>query len=151
MEQMKKRTVRLVQLKMVREKSLLYETRISLADDVIKMVKPLFENCYREMVVVVGVNISNIPTVIHVVGTGCVSQSSVWVGNVFKPLLLSNSVGFILIHNHPGDAMQPSSADRQITEKLKSVGKDLEIDLLDHLILRADAEQYYSFRQHNEM
>lgn len=147
MESLKKRTVQLVQLRMVKERSLQYERQINIADDVIKMVKPLFENSYRELVVVVGVNISNLPTVVHIVGTGSVSQSFVSIGSVFKPLLLSNSVAFFLIHNHPGDAMQPSSADRQITEKLKSIGKDLEIDLLDHLILGASAEQYYSFRQ----
>ena len=42
--------------------------------------------------------------------------------------------------------MMPSDADKEITAKLKSIGKELEILLIDHLILSADASQYYSFK-----
>ncbi len=48
-----------------------------------------------------------------------------------------------MVHNHPSGNLKPSSADIQITEKLKTACKLLEIDLLDHLIITKDS--YFSF------
>ena len=139
--------VRLVNLKMVRERSLKYEEAATHATAIINMVKPLFENIYREIVLVVGLDNKNKPTVIHTVGTGSPNQSPVYISNVFKPLLLSNSIGFILIHNHPSSTLTPSPSDCDITDKLKTAGKLLDIQILDHIVLNSDCTQHYSFKQ----
>jgi DNA repair protein RadC len=57
-----------------------------------------------------------------------------------------NCVGtcnIILSHNHPSGNLQPSGADREITNKIKEAGKMLDITLLDHLV--TTDEGYYSF------
>ena len=54
-----------------------------------------------------------------------------------------NAMGLILAHNHPSGNKQPSESDRNLTRKLKSAGKVLDIPVLDHLILTA--EEYFSF------
>jgi DNA repair protein RadC len=41
----------------------------------------------------------------------------------------------ILAHNHPGGSINASEADWLITERLFTVGKLLEIPLLDHVII----------------
>lgn len=145
------KTIRVVSLRMVREKNLKYENRLSTADDIITMVRPMFAGRYREMVVVVGLDNGSRPTVAHVVGMGSPNQSAVFVSNVFKPLLLSNATSFVLVHNHPGDTLTPSSADLDITARLKQVAKDLDIPFLDHIILDAAAERHYSFRQEGKL
>ncbi|MCP4648599.1 MAG: JAB domain-containing protein [PVC group bacterium] len=137
--------VNIVSLKIVREKTVKYQKSVSNADDVVSMIRPLFKDSYRELVVVVGLDNSNVPSVIHIVSYGSPNQSSVYAGSVFKPLLLSNSVGFLLVHNHPGDTLTPSSCDKAITSKLKEVGKLLDIPILDHLIVNCDCSDYYSF------
>lgn len=53
------------------------------------------------------------------------------------------AVNVILAHNHPSGTLQPSPADKQITEKVKEGLKFLDIKLLDHIILTA--EGFYSF------
>jgi DNA repair protein RadC len=140
------KTVRIVKLLMVREKSVKYRQAMSSAETVVNIVRPLFKNIYREQVFVVGLDNRNLPTVIHLVGIGSPNQSPVFPANVFKPLLLSNSSSFIIIHNHPGGSMRPSGADRELTDRLIEVGKLLEIPLLDHLILNADGSEFFSFR-----
>ena len=49
----------------------------------------------------------------------------------------------ILLHNHPSGNVKPSSADIEMTKKLKKGGELLEIKVLDHVIL--GKEGFYSF------
>jgi len=138
--------VKIVELKMVRESSAEYESAVYNVNDVLKMMKPFFNRNYREMAVVIGLNTANIPCVIHTVGCGNPCSSPVYVGNVFKPLLLSNASSFILLHNHPASTLNPSQCDKEITSRLKDAGKLLEVEMTDHVIIDADCEKCFSFR-----
>lgn len=62
---------------------------------------------------------------------------------LFAAVLKSNAVGLIIAHNHPAGKTAPSEADKGITRKIKAAGELMEIRLLDHLIVTAEA--YYSF------
>jgi DNA repair protein RadC len=62
---------------------------------------------------------------------------------IFKTALEHLASAVILVHNHPSGNLTPSSADRELTRKLKEAGSLLEIPVLDHLILTDT--QYYSF------
>jgi DNA repair protein RadC len=48
-----------------------------------------------------------------------------------------------LIHNHPSGNLQPSDADKRLTQRLQKVGLELEIPLVDHLIFTDQG--YFSF------
>ena len=54
-----------------------------------------------------------------------------------------NSSGIIIIHNHPSLDINPSNADKILTEKLKQSCDIVGIPLLDHLI--TNTKNYYSF------
>tara|TARA_R110000803_G_scaffold36811_2_gene79109 strand:- start:7696 stop:8136 length:441 start_codon:yes stop_codon:yes gene_type:complete len=49
----------------------------------------------------------------------------------------------IVCHNHPSGNLKPSSADIELTKKIKIAAKTLDMQLLDHLIITEEA--YYSF------
>lgn len=52
----------------------------------------------------------------------------------------------ILAHNHPSGNKQPSSADIQITKKVKDACKLVDMELLDHIIVASEpTNSYYSF------
>jgi DNA repair protein RadC len=53
------------------------------------------------------------------------------------------STSLILGHNHPSGNLEPSEADKQITNKIAEGGKLLEISVFDHVIIANN--QYYSF------
>ena len=145
------RPVHLVGLRMVREKRLGYASPIIHSNDVVDLIKRLFKNSYREMVVVIGLDNQNRPSVVHTVALGSPDQAPVMASSVFKPLLLSNSSGFILVHNHPGGRLNASQPDRDMTERLKKLGEQLEIKLIDHIILNADGSGFYSFKTQGAM
>lgn len=87
---------------------------------------------------VIGLDTKNKPTVISIVAMGTLNQSTVSTREVFKPLLLSNSIRFIVVHNHPSGNTNPSKNDLKITQKLKKAGEMMEIVLLDSIIYGDD-------------
>lgn len=62
---------------------------------------------------------------------------------IFKLALEQNAAGIILCHNHPSGNLNPSQADKDLTDKIVKAGKFLDVKVLDHLII-AD-EDYFSF------
>ncbi|OIN56868.1 hypothetical protein BLX24_22660 [Arsenicibacter rosenii] len=63
---------------------------------------------------------------------------------IFQVALGCHASGIILAHNHPSCNLQPSQADKDLTYKLKQVGKFLDCPVLDHIILTPD-QRYFSF------
>lgn len=68
---------------------------------------------------------------------------------IFKMALDHNASSLILAHNHPSNSLKPSQNDIDLTKKLKSAGKLLDVAVLDHLIFGHDS--YYSFADENLM
>ena len=49
--------------------------------------------------------------------------------------IYSNASGILLSHNYPIGQMKASYEDKNITDKIVSVGKLLGVNILDHLII----------------
>ena len=62
---------------------------------------------------------------------------------VYVTALKLNATAIILSHNHPSGNLNPSNADKMLTEKIKAAGKMLDIHVSDHIILTSEA--YFSF------
>ncbi|MFO3702667.1 DNA repair protein RadC [Staphylococcus felis] len=57
---------------------------------------------------------------------------------VFKVALKWSAHAIIVVHNHPSGDPTPSQADIQTTQRLKSCGEAMGIELLDHIIIGED-------------
>lgn len=62
---------------------------------------------------------------------------------LFATALKCGASGVIISHNHPSGQLNASEQDKRVTKNLKEVGRLLEIELLDHLILTSDG--FFSF------
>lgn len=62
---------------------------------------------------------------------------------IFKTLFEQNATSLILAHNHPSGNLTPSEADKNLTKRIKEASKQLDINLLDHLIVTENG--YFSF------
>jgi DNA repair protein RadC len=49
-----------------------------------------------------------------------------------------NAQAIILAHNHPSNTLDPSPEDIEVTRQLEQVGRQLDINLLDHIIVGKD-------------
>ncbi|MBQ0767908.1 MAG: JAB domain-containing protein, partial [Bizionia sp.] len=74
---------------------------------------------------------------------GGITGTLVDVRLVLKTALEVGATGLLLAHNHPSGALKPSTADKQITEKLKIAAQSLDIKVLDHIIITETT--YFSF------
>ena len=66
---------------------------------------------------------------------GTVNQCVVYPRVIIEKALKHGASAVILAHNHPGGCANASESDWQITERLYSAAKILEITLLDHIII----------------
>lgn len=117
--------------------------------DVINFLRPLMEDQHTEYFYVLFLNHAN--KVLHhaCISHGGMTHTTVDTRVIFQEALVHKATKLMLCHNHPSGNLHPSNADLTLTRKLKEVGKVMDIEVLDHIIL-AD-HGYYSFREDGMM
>jgi DNA repair protein RadC len=75
---------------------------------------------------------------------GTLAHMSIYPRTIFRRALELNAAALVLIHNHPSGDPNPSEDDIKATGMLEQVGRSLDIDLLDHIIVTAS--QTYHMR-----
>lgn len=80
---------------------------------------------------------------------GSIDCTSVHPRQVVKRALANNAAAVILTHNHPSGSVEPSQADRVLTERLTEALALVDVRVLDHFIV-GDGEPY-SMVEHGHM
>lgn len=81
---------------------------------------------------------------IELVSLGAINETVLQPMQVFRFAILKGAVKLIMVHNHPDGELEPSEADKDITDRMIQVGNIVNVELLDHLII---TELYfYSFK-----
>ena len=78
---------------------------------------------------------------------GTINSSVVRAAEIFKPAVTRNCPGILICHNHPSGDPTPSTEDIAVTEQLVHVGKLLEIELVDHVIIGRN-QRFCSLKEH---
>ena len=71
----------------------------------------------------------------RVISIGTLTASLVHPREVFAEAITDRAASIIVAHNHPSGNLEPSIADKEVTERLRQAGEILGIEVLDHLIL----------------
>lgn len=123
--------------------------QINSSEAIFNLMQPFIGELQHEEFWIVYLNNSN--KVLHKeqLSKGGLTGTLVDVRLVFKKAIELFSTAIILCHNHPSGKLQPSQADKSITNKLKLAGETLDIKVLDHLIITENA--YFSFADQNIM
>jgi len=80
--------------------------------------------------------------------SGTIDGAAIYPREIVKAALHANAAAVILAHNHPSGQSEPSTADKHITERIKSALALLDIRVLDHIIV---GDSCYSFAQSGEL
>ncbi|MEO5500802.1 MAG: DNA repair protein RadC, partial [Ginsengibacter sp.] len=112
-------------------------------------LKTSLKDYQHEVFAVVFLNRANKINHFEVLSSGGISHTIVDPRIIFKKALEAKATSVVLCHNHPSGNLKPSRADEELTQKLKSAGKLLDIQVLDHLIV--SDEGYYSFADEGMM
>jgi DNA repair protein RadC len=121
----------------------LEKKKITSSNSVFELMQPIIGELQHEEFWIIYVNNSNKVIQKIQLSKGGITGTLVDVRLVLKNALEVGATGLILVHNHPSGTLQPSEADKQITNKLKVASQSLDIKVLDHLIITEKA--YFSF------
>lgn len=83
------------------------------------------------------------------ISTGTVNTTMIYPRELMEQALQRKASSLVIVHNHPGGNLTPSSPDIEITRHIDQAGRILGIRLLDHLIITADT--YYSLKDEGHM
>lgn len=113
------------------------------SNDVANYLQSLLKDYRHEVFAVLFLNRANKINHFEIVSEGGITGTVADPRIILKKALEEDAVGIILCHNHPSGSLKPSSADEELTKKIKEAAKFFDIKVLDHLIV-SDAG-YYSF------
>lgn len=119
------------------------------ADDVYEIMQRILrrENKIdreKEHFWIIGMNTAGYILYIELIALGSVREVPVEPMNIYRVAVMKNATRVIAVHNHPSGRLVPSKNDLDITDRLIQVGRILNIDFIDHLII--STESYESFR-----
>lgn len=104
---------------------------------------PLMGDLTQEKFCILCLSMSNKLIHYEFVSSGGLTSTVIDPKIIFKIALQHLTSRLIIAHNHPSGNRRPSTADRQITDKLKEGAKLLDMQLMDHIII-AD-KKHFSF------
>lgn len=102
---------------------------------------------YKESFLLLILNNSSEILGVKIISEGGITATFVDVRLIFQTVLKAHGTAFIICHNHPSGKLEPSTADKNITTKIKEGAKILDLTLLDHLIITK--ENVFSFSDEN--
>ncbi|HEX7783294.1 MAG TPA: JAB domain-containing protein [Sphingobium sp.] len=68
---------------------------------------------------------------------GSFRQLALYPRTIFRRAMELEAAGLLLVHNHPSGNPNPSESDIIVTRTLSEIGRSLDIDIVDHIVVTA--------------
>ncbi len=117
--------------------------KISSSNSVFEVLQPILGELNHEEFWILYLNNANKIIEKFQISKGGITGTLVDVRITLRKAIELGAVSLILAHNHPSGNLNPSEADKQLTQKLKIAAESLDIKILDHLIVTE--KSYFSF------
>jgi DNA repair protein RadC len=128
------------------EQEKINSTKIISVDQISKLLKYDFENKTNELLIGVFLNYNTIISK-KIITIGTSNNTLISQTDILREAIKENANCIIIAHNHPSQIAYPSKEDIIETNKLNKLAKELNINLLDHLIFTK--YKVYSFKKNN--
>ncbi len=109
--------------------------KLASSKDAVNLLMPVMQDLAREHFCVLCLGPNN--TLLHreFASIGGLTSTTVDLKVIFKIALQYSATRIIVAHNHPSGNPKPSNSDKQITQKLQTGAKVLDMQLIDHIII----------------
>lgn len=81
----------------------------------------------------------------QIVQEGTINEAAIYPREIVDIVLRHQAHSVILAHNHPGGSLKPSTADIDVTHKIRKALEPISIQVIDHIIVAGS--QYFSFAE----
>ena len=137
-----------VRLRLAQARPLYSSEPITTSQKAVEVMAEYLSQVDREYCCVINLDSANHPINFHVVSIGDNNHTPVPMQNVFKSAILSNAASILILHNHTGGTITPSTYDVDMTLKMIKAARLMNIPVLDHVIVAGKTyDRCYSFRQ----
>ena len=119
------------------------KTLVKDSKDIARYFQSRLQDHTQEVFAVVFMNQANKINHLEIISIGGITATIADPRIILKKALEEDAVSIILCHNHPSGNLKPSSADQQLTKKIKEAAAYFDIKLMDHIIV--SERGYYSF------
>jgi DNA repair protein RadC len=82
----------------------------------------------------------------EILARGTIDGAAVYPREVVKAALRHRAAALIFAHNHPSGVVEPSAADRALTERLRQALATVDVRVLDHLVIGEGAPASFAAR-----
>ncbi|MBM3939835.1 MAG: JAB domain-containing protein [SAR202 cluster bacterium] len=112
-------------------------TRMALKtpEDVFHLLRPEMALLGKEQFRVIVLNTKKEIVANQVVFVESVNSTTIRVAEVFREAVRLNGPYLVVAHNHPSGDPTPSAEDLLVTRELTLAGRQLDIELLDHIVI----------------
>lgn len=136
-----------VSIRLVKDSPVYSDFQIKSPLDAVHLIGETICGMDREVVCVINLKADGTPINCNFASIGAVNYAMVNPRELLKAGILSNAVNMMLVHNHPGGTLFPSSDDVRLTDRVLRVSDLVGIPLLDHIIVGTDNREYFSFKE----
>ena len=130
-----------------KEQKVLCEETISNCDEAFPFFMREISLSTVERFVALFMNYDYKPICCSTIGIGSGNRVNIDIAEIFKIGLLVNAKHFIVAHNHLGSSVTPTEDDISATQKIGYIGKIVNINLIDSLIVNSE-EKCLSIRKY---
>ena len=109
----------------------------------VEMMQTRFNTIDHEELWGIFVGLRNEQVACKLLSRGGWTSTTIDLRQIFSIALENKAVGIILFHNHLSDSPKPSISDLNVTDRIRTAARILEISLVDHIIIAGN--QYFSF------
>lgn len=125
-----------VKLRQVRDGRVKFAVdKVSRPAEVFRAVQGYYKGADREILSVLCLDSQNSPSCFHIVSIGGLNTTRTRPADILKAAILSNSLGLILVHNHPSGVLDPSPEDIEFTHAVQKACELVGVEFHDHLIV----------------
>ena len=135
-----------VVVRLTKGRRLFSEKQMDSAEAAMEIMKEELAGYDREVLCIVNLDTHLRPINFNLCAAGSLDSCIAYIPNILKTSILSNALAFLLLHNHPGNSLEPSSIDLELTRRVILAGQLMNIPCIDHIII-GDGKEYYSMRE----
>ncbi|MCC6185782.1 MAG: DNA repair protein RadC [Chitinophagaceae bacterium] len=117
--------------------------KITSANDAAELLLPLLQDHTHELFCVLYLNNAQLLIKHEFISSGGLTATVADIRMILRNALLLQAAKIIVAHNHPSGNKTPSEADKKLTLKLRDAARQMDIELIDHIIVAGAA--YTSF------
>lgn len=109
--------------------------RIQSPADVHRLFGRRLESLEQEQVHTLSLNARHGVIRSHLIYQGTMKAVPIRLAEIFRPSIVDNAAGLIMVHNHPSGDPEPSREDVRLTQSAVEAGRLLDVELVDHVVI----------------